>query len=202
MTAPDDLRQRIVAALDAASSGVCEHCKAGTLGPQADAVMAVIGDEAVDRMAETFVEETRIRAMDFRHGMSMELVPSRTLAALWVGAARGMLGDAPNYSETEIDFGLADPPGVEMDTRLAGEAERYVFRVQRRGKLTPHQARQLAEARAEAAEAKVAELEAALRRHTHTCTDSKGTVCGGCLEPAPCPDAALLGDQSHGRTTT
>ena len=49
---------------------------------------------------------------------------------------------------------------------------------------------------------RVAALEAALRRHTHTCTDSKGTVCGGCLEPAPCPDAALLGDQPHGRTTT
>jgi hypothetical protein len=153
---PGDLYQRILAALDAASGGVCEHCKTEAFTRQAEAVMAVVEDEAINRMAETFVEETRIRSMDFRDGLSMDLEPSRTLAALWVGAARGMLGDAPNYSETEIDFGLADPPGVEMATRLAGEVERYVFRVQRRGKLTPHQARQAAEARADAAEATLA----------------------------------------------
>jgi hypothetical protein len=136
------------------------------LGPRrrrlAEAVMAEIEQEAIDRMTEVFVSETRIRSMDFRNGAAMDLEPSRTLAATWVGAARGMLTGAPNYSETEVDFGLADPPGVEMTVGLGGE-ERYVFRVQRRGKLTPHQARQRAEARAEAAEAKLAAIEATCR---------------------------------------
>jgi hypothetical protein len=45
------------------------------------------------------------------------------------------------------------------------------------------------------AEAEIARLRAALRRHTHTFTDRHDTeVCGGCLEPAPCPDAALAGE--------
>lgn len=136
------------------------------LGPRrrglAEAVMAEIEQEAIDRMTEVFVSETRIRSMDFRNGAAMDLEPSRTLAATWVGAARGMLAGAPNYSETEVDFGLADPPGVEMTVGLGGE-ERYVFRVQRRGKLTPHQARQKAEARAEAAETKLAAIETLCR---------------------------------------
>jgi hypothetical protein len=35
-------------------------------------------------------------------------------------------------------------------------------------------------------------LREALRRHTHSFTDPGGAVlCGGCLRPAPCPDAAL-----------
>jgi hypothetical protein len=84
--------------------------------------------------------------------------PARELVAHWVAAARAMLGDAPNYSETEIDFGREDPPGYEMEIKLAGELDRYVFRVQRRGKLTPHQARKLAEERAERAEAKLAAI--------------------------------------------
>jgi hypothetical protein len=145
------------AALDALHARIL-----AVLGPRrralAEAVMAMVEQEAIDRMAEYFVEETRIRSMDFRNGMSMDLVPSRTLVALWVGAARGMLGEAVNYSETEIDYGLADPPGVEMDVRLASRGEHFVFRLQRRGKLTPHQARKLAEERAEAAEAKLAAI--------------------------------------------
>lgn len=50
--------------------------------------------------------------------------------------------------------------------------------------------------RTDAAEAKVVALVAALRRHAHTFTDSTGVVlCGGCLEPAPCPDAALCAEE-------
>lgn len=44
-------------------------------------------------------------------------------------------------------------------------------------------------------EAEAGRLRDALRRHTHTITDRKGTVCGGCLCPAPCPDAALAEPQ-------
>jgi len=139
---------------------------AAVLGPRrrqlTEAVMAEIEQEAIDRMAATFVDETRIKSMDFRNGASMDIESAREIVAAWVAAARAMLGDAPNYSETEIDFGLADPPGYEMTVKLAGELDRYVFRVQRRGKLTPHQARQLAEARAEAAEAKLAAVREAV----------------------------------------
>lgn len=140
---------------------------ATVLGPRrrqlTEAVMAEVEQEAVDRMAATFVDETRLKSMDFRNGASMDVEPAREIVAAWVAAARAMLGDAPNYSETEIDFGLADPPGYEMEVKLAGEVDRYVFRVQRRGKLTPHQARKLAEERAEAAEGKLAGIAALCR---------------------------------------
>jgi hypothetical protein len=44
---------------------------------------------------------------------------------------------------------------------------------------------------------RVAALEAALRCHVPAFTDPEGVVlCGGCLRPAPCPDAALAGGQS------
>jgi hypothetical protein len=51
--------------------------------------------------------------------------------------------------------------------------------------------------RADAAEAKLAEVRAALRRHVPSFTDPRGVVlCGGCLLAAPCPDAALAGEGS------
>ena len=137
---------------------------ATVLGPRrkqlTEAVMAEIEQEAIDRMAATFVDETRLKSMDFRNGATMDIEPAREIVMAWVAAARALLGDAPNYCETEVDYGRADPPGTEMDVKLAGEFEHYVFRIQRRGKLTPHQARQAAEARAEAAEAKLAEIRA------------------------------------------
>jgi hypothetical protein len=126
-------------------------------------VLGVIDEETVSRMAAELTEETRIRSMDFRNGAAMDIEPSRTLVARWVGAARGMLGDAPNYSETEVELGRADPPGYEMTVGLAGQ-ERFVFRLQRAGRLTPHQARMLAEQRADHAEQRLAEAEAELAR--------------------------------------
>jgi hypothetical protein len=49
--------------------------------------------------------------------------------------------------------------------------------------------------RREAAEAQLAALRAALRRHVPSFTDPSGVVlCGGCLLAAPCPDAALAGE--------
>jgi hypothetical protein len=67
--------------------------------------------------------------------MSMELEPAREMVAHWVGAARGMLGDAENYSETP----------VEMVVKVAESPETFAFTLQRVGKVTPHQARQRAE---------------------------------------------------------
>ncbi len=140
---------------------------AAVLGPRrrqlTESVMAEIEQEAIDRMAATFVDETRLKSMDFRNGATMDVEPAREIATAWVAAARTLLGDAQNYCEAEVDYGLADPPGTEMDVKLAGEVEHYVFRVQRRGKLTPHQARKLAEERAEAAEAKLAAVTDACR---------------------------------------
>jgi hypothetical protein len=118
----------------------------------ADAVLAVCDEEAINRMADVFVNETRIRAMDFRNGVDMDLVPSQTLVANWVAAAKTWLDDAGarNYTETAVEF-----PGekVSVEVKLAGEAERFVFILQRvgPGKLTPHEARKQADERADAA---------------------------------------------------
>lgn len=126
----------------------------------ADAVLEVIEDEALDRMANKLLEETNLRAMDFRNGMSMDIEPARALAANFVGAARAMLGDAPNYSETPVEMttSLAADPGNPA-TR-----EKFAFIVQRigPGKLTPHEARMAAERRADEAEAELVDLEGVL----------------------------------------
>ena len=107
-------------------------------------------EEARERWIQKQLDETGLKAMDFRNGMSMEMEPARELVAHWVGAARAMLGDAPNYTETPI----------EMEVKVGESPERYAFVLQRVGKLTPHQARQLAEERADKAEAAVERVRA------------------------------------------
>jgi hypothetical protein len=104
----------------------------------ARAVLTVINEDARNRAAVQIADESRIEAMDFRNGAKMRLLPAQTIAARTVAAARTLLGEAPNYSETTVEF----------TTKLAGEAEKYSFVVQRvaPGKLTPHEARQQAEA--------------------------------------------------------
>lgn len=90
-------------------------------------------------------------------GVDMQLEPARELAAIWVAAARTMLGDAENYSETpvEIDVGL----GVDPDNPKPREL--YTVVIQRVGKVTPHQARKRAEAeRDRAVLAKIAHAKA------------------------------------------
>lgn len=102
-----------------------------------NAVQAVISQAAAQAWVQKQLDETGIKAMDFRNGMSMEMEPAREMAAHWVGAARAMLGDAPNYSETPIT----------MDVKVAESPETFAFTLQRVGKVTPHQARQQDEAR-------------------------------------------------------
>lgn len=113
--------------------------------------------EGVDRMADRFMEQTRIRSMDFRNGLAMDLEPAQEQVAIWVGAARGMLGDAPNYTETRMDVPTDDDPKVSMEVKLAGELDRYVFVLQRVGGLTPHEARMKAEAERDEAIAEMRE---------------------------------------------
>lgn len=115
-----------------------------------DALLAELGgrdEEARERWVRKQLDETGLKAMDFRNGMAMELEPAREMVACWVGAARAMLGDAPNYSETP----------VEMEVKVGESPERFAFILQRVGKVTPHQARQQAEQR-------VLELEAVVKR--------------------------------------
>lgn len=102
-----------------------------------NAVQAVLAQSAAQTWVQNQLEQTGIRAMDFRNGATMDLEPAREMVAHWVGAARAMLGDAPNYSETP----------VEMVVKVGEDPERFAFTLQRVGKLTPHQARQKAEAR-------------------------------------------------------
>ncbi|MFG2747238.1 hypothetical protein ACGFY0_45305, partial [Streptomyces chartreusis] len=102
-------------------------------------------EEARERWIQKQLDETGLKAMDFRNGMAMEIQPARELVAHWVGAARAMLGDAPNYTETPI----------EMEVKVGESPERFAFVLQRVGKLTPHQARQQAEERAKRAEAEL-----------------------------------------------
>ncbi|QLJ06789.1 hypothetical protein HZZ00_37815 (plasmid) [Streptomyces sp. NEAU-sy36] len=114
-----------------------------------NAVRAVLGQAAAQQWIDKQLAETGIRAMDFRNGMQMELEPARELLAAQVAAARAMLGDAPNYTETKLEF----------DVKVAESPELYTIVIQRHapGALTPHEARQKAEAR-------VAELEEELRQ--------------------------------------
>ncbi|MFD7980238.1 hypothetical protein [Streptomyces sp. NPDC059071] len=95
-------------------------------------------EEARERWIQKQLDETSLKSTDFRNGIAMDIAPAREAVALWVGAARSMLGNAPNYSETPI----------EMTVSVAEDPERFVFTLQRAGKLTPHEARQKAEARA------------------------------------------------------
>jgi hypothetical protein len=120
------------------------------------AVRSVLDEAAAQQWIQKQLDETGLKAMDFRNGMAMELQPAREMVAQWVGAARGMLGDAPNYSETPIT----------MEVKVAESPEQFAFTLQRVGKLTPHQARQKAEAELARIEREV--LEAIDRnRNTH-----------------------------------
>lgn len=111
-------------------------------------VMGLLDSVAGRRWMEEQIKQTGIRAMEFRSGASMELEPAREMLAMWVGACRGLIGDAPNYSETPLTI-LAKPGDkFSMDVKLAETpVERYTITVQRDtlGAITPHQARQRAE---------------------------------------------------------
>jgi hypothetical protein len=168
----EELRARAVtAALEVTGdSALAAEC--------AEAVLAVCDDEARERMADQLMEATRIRSMDFRAGAAMDITAARETAALWVGAARGLLGDAENYSEMEVG--------------LAGDPARYVFRLERCGHLTPHQARQRAEAAIGLVRAALAD--------GHYTGDGDGlacTRCGTVVEDDGVPGSLLARAVTH-----
>lgn len=154
------MHERVRAALDT-GSGEIER-KTDILDRQAEAVMAVVEDEAISRMADQFVAESRFRSMQVRNGVvEIEAQPAREIVAQWIGASRTLIGDTPNY--------------IEMDVSLADTGEGYTFYLMRRGRLTPHKARQIAEVRTEAAEAKLAEIEALCRHQRASAPESVRT---------------------------
>lgn len=98
-------------------------------------------ERLLEKAANAVADQATLKGLSVEDGAAvLELGPPRELVIAWVDAARKMLGDAENYSETRIDF-----PAASMDVKAAGEWERYVFTVQRAGKLTPHEARKRAE---------------------------------------------------------
>ncbi|MFF8458885.1 hypothetical protein ACF06T_30620 [Streptomyces albidoflavus] len=115
------------------------------------AVEAVLEHAAAQTWIQQQLEQTSIRAMDFRNGFHMDIEPARELLAHQVAAARAMLGDAPNYTETKVEY----------DVKVAESPELYTVVIQRHapGTLTPHEARQKAEARVTELEARLAEYE-------------------------------------------
>jgi hypothetical protein len=151
----------------------------GLAEASADAVLSVRDDAARERMTDQLMEAFRIRSMDFRAGAAMDLVAAREMAAVWVGAARGLIGDAANYTEMEV--------------ALAGDPGRYIFRLERCGHLTPHQARLQAEERATRAETAIARL-----RDTLTGDGGQYSAAGDALTCTRCNliirDAAIPGD--------
>jgi hypothetical protein len=98
-----------------------------------------LASEAGERWIRSQENQLGIKWADFRAGRwEMDLAGGHDFAASYVAAARALLGDAPNYSETKLEF----------DVKIAESPEMYTLVVQRHspGALTPHEARQRAEA--------------------------------------------------------
>jgi hypothetical protein len=121
------------------------------------AVQAVLSQAAAQQWVANQIEQIGIRSLGFRNGVHMDLQPARELLAYQVAAARAMLGDAPNYSETKLEY----------DIKVAESPELYTIVIQRHapGALTPHEARQKAEARVAELEQLVTSMCASLNGH-------------------------------------
>jgi hypothetical protein len=101
-----------------------------------------LASEAGERWIRSQESQLGIKWVNFRAGRwEMDLAGGRDFAAAYVAAARALLGNAPNYSETKLEF----------DVKIAESPEMYTLVVQRHapGALTPHEARQRAEAECE-----------------------------------------------------
>ncbi|MGR6922596.1 hypothetical protein ACU635_50795 [[Actinomadura] parvosata] len=131
---------------------LCEHSQIIPIGVVVDAVLAVRDEvleelrtaleRRIDADAEALADQTLMKGLTVKDGaVNLDLIPPREIAAIWVHCAVGMLGDAPNYTETEVKM-----PSVSMEISPAGTYDRYALIVQRVGRLTPHEARQQAEA--------------------------------------------------------
>jgi hypothetical protein len=115
-------------------------------------VEAILAEHVTQEWTSKQLAEMGIRSMEIRDGaIDLDMKPAAEATAMWVGIARTMLGDAPNYTETAFDGPAPerDHEGLlEMRVGVPELPERYTFTLQRVGfgKLTPHEARQRAEA--------------------------------------------------------
>lgn len=126
------VRAAAIDAVRAATAGA--NWPASDAEEVADAVLAVCDEEAVNRMADEFVAESRLISLGAEDGRAtLKAAPAREIVAHWVMASRGLLADAKNYVEIEMEF--PDRPN----------GTRYAFVLQRVGKYTPHQMRKQAE---------------------------------------------------------
>lgn len=107
-------------------------------------------EAALNAEAEALVDQTLLRELSVKDGgINLDLIPPHEIALLWVHAAKGMLGAAQNYTETPVDLPRET---MSMEVKAAGDYESFVLTVQRKGRITPHEARMAAEARLERAE--------------------------------------------------
>jgi hypothetical protein len=114
------------------------------------AITAALEVNAAEQWAQQQADQLGLKYADFRAGKwEMEMSMAREMGAAYTAMAKTLLGDAPNYTETKVCF----------DTKIAESPEMYTLVVQRHapGALTPHEARQKADAR-------VAQLEKELRQ--------------------------------------
>lgn len=137
---------------DAVAGVLREH---GAADPEeaTDAVLGIFDEEAMNRLAQEYVKASRLRSFRVQDGAAVfGTVPAQQVLAAWILAARRQLDGtgAENYTETRVEF--PDRP----------RGERYAFILQRVGKLTPHEARQHAEAEAERLREQVARMRARL----------------------------------------
>lgn len=149
-------------------------------------------ERAQEKAVEELADQAQMKGMTVENGtVALDVVPPHEIALLWVNAARGMLGDAENYTETRIDF-----PKTQMEVKLAGEVERFVFTLQRAGKVTPHEARVAAEAERDALQARIdAALALTEDPEPHVCETSWGQYIQSVR-------AVLLGDSTPEVHTT
>ncbi|WP_181799431.1 hypothetical protein [Kitasatospora acidiphila] len=121
---------------------------------RADQLVAELGgrDEAArERWIQKQEQQLGLKYADFRTGRwEMDLAMGREMAAAYVAMAKTLLGDAPNYTETRLEF----------DVKIAEQPELYTLVVQRHapGALTPHEARQRAESERDGAYRERAQL--------------------------------------------
>ncbi|GAA0704822.1 hypothetical protein GCM10010193_69780 [Kitasatospora atroaurantiaca] len=132
------------------------HPELDRLAAERDELLAELDgrdEKARKRWIKNQEKQLGIKYADFRAGRwEMDLAMGREMAAAYVAMAKTLLGDAPNYTETKLEF----------DVKIAESPETYTLVVQRHapGALTPHEARQRSEAELGRVRAELATVQA------------------------------------------